>query len=71
MAELGTNFDCASRLEIQHVLDLGVKPERIIFAHPFKMVQHVEYAKEVGVTTCTVDTEFEIEKLHKYYRNIK
>ena len=36
LASLGCNFDCASKNEIQNVLDLGILPERIIFANPCK-----------------------------------
>lgn len=71
LADLGTSFDCASKNEIKQVLELGVEPERIIFAQPCKPVSHVEYAKEHNVTTSTVDTEFEIYKLHKYYPDSK
>ncbi|NP_001273820.1 ornithine decarboxylase [Musca domestica] len=67
LAELGTNFDCASKGEIKQVLDLGVHPDRIIFAQPCKPISHLEYAKEMGVMTSTVDTEFEIHKLHKHF----
>lgn len=71
MAELGTNFDCASKNEMKEVLDLGVKPDRILFANPCKPVSHLDYAKETGVMTSTVDTEFEIYKVHKNYPESK
>ncbi|XP_075168992.1 ornithine decarboxylase 2-like [Haematobia irritans] len=67
LAELGTNFDCASKSEIKQILDLGIRSERIIFAHPTKMIPHIKYAKENGIMTTTVDTECEIYKIHKYY----
>lgn len=31
-----SNFDCASKNEIKAVLNLGVKPDRIIFSNPVK-----------------------------------
>lgn len=71
MADLGTNFDCASKNEIKQVLELGVDPERIIFANPCKPVSHLEYAKENNVKASTVDTEFEIYKIHKTYPESK
>ena len=67
LANLGTSFDCASKNEIKKVLELGVEPERIIFANPCKPVSHLEYAKEHNVLASTVDTEFEIYKIHKTY----
>ena len=36
LASLGCNFDCASKNEIESVLDLGVSADRIIFANPCK-----------------------------------
>lgn len=41
LAALGTGFDCASKGEINKVLDLGVPPSRIIFAHPAKPKSHL------------------------------
>ncbi|TMW54742.1 hypothetical protein DOY81_000273 [Sarcophaga bullata] len=67
LADLGTSFDCASKNEIKKVLELDVEPERIIFANPCKPVPHLEYAKEHNVLASTVDTEFEIYKIHKTY----
>ena len=42
LASLGCGFDCASRAEIQSVLDLGVLPDRIIYAHPCKQNSHIK-----------------------------
>lgn len=42
LGALGASFDCASQAEIQLVLDCGVPPERIIFAHPCKMPAHIK-----------------------------
>ncbi|XP_038218627.1 ornithine decarboxylase 2-like [Zerene cesonia] len=66
LAALGTGFDCASRAEIQLVTDIGVKPERIIFANPAKMASHIRYATAVGVTTMTFDSETELHKIKQY-----
>lgn len=71
LAELGTNFDCASKGEIKKVLELGIEPERIVFTHPCKLISHVEYAREKGITTTVVDTKCELYKLHKYYPEAK
>uniref|UniRef100_A0A1B0BUW0 ornithine decarboxylase n=1 Tax=Glossina palpalis gambiensis TaxID=67801 RepID=A0A1B0BUW0_9MUSC len=67
LADLGTGFDCASKSEIKQILNSGVQPERIIFANPCKPASHIEYAKENQVRCSTVDSEFEIYKLHKHY----
>jgi ornithine decarboxylase len=38
LASLGTGFDCASLVEMETILGLGVDPSRIIYAHPCKVV---------------------------------
>lgn len=65
MAALGSNFDCASRAEIQSVLALGVSPDRIIFANPCKPESHIEFAAAVGVNLTTFDSVNEIEKIRR------
>jgi len=48
LAYLGAGFDCASKAEIQTVLDLGVSPHRIIFANPCKQASNIKYAYKKG-----------------------
>ena len=40
--QLGAGFDCASKEEIRTILDLGVPPERIIYANPAKQISHLK-----------------------------
>uniref|UniRef100_A0A1B6M882 ornithine decarboxylase n=1 Tax=Graphocephala atropunctata TaxID=36148 RepID=A0A1B6M882_9HEMI len=63
LAALGTGFDCASKIEISKVADLGVDTSRIIFANPAKMASHIRYAAAAGVTTMTFDNECELYKV--------
>lgn len=49
---LGTGFDCASAGEIAQMTELGLAPERIIYANPCKQTSHIAYAKKVGVKVC-------------------
>ena len=42
LAALGSGFDCASKNEIATVLDLGVDPSRIIYAHTCKQISHIK-----------------------------
>ncbi|KAA0064856.1 ornithine decarboxylase-like [Cucumis melo var. makuwa] len=65
MAALGSNFDCASRAEIQSVLALGVSPDRIVFANPCKPESHIEFAATVGVNLTTFDSVDEIQKIRR------
>ncbi|XP_073962288.1 ornithine decarboxylase 2-like [Choristoneura fumiferana] len=63
LAALGTGFDCASRGEIDLVTNLGVAPDRIIFANPSKMPSQIRYAAGVCVDIMTVDSEVELIKI--------
>jgi len=67
LANLGSNFDCASPAEIQQVLDLGVEPERILYANPCKRVQDIAFAKENGILRTTFDSVCELKKMAAIY----
>lgn len=60
---MGAGFDCASKGELQMMLDMGVHPSRIIFAHPCKRACDIRFARENGVTLTTFDTESELHKM--------
>jgi ornithine decarboxylase len=57
--------------EISKILDLGVEPERIIFANPVKMASHIKYAAHHGVDTMTFDNHTELSKIKAYHPNAK
>uniref|UniRef100_A0A673UKL4 Antizyme inhibitor 2 n=1 Tax=Suricata suricatta TaxID=37032 RepID=A0A673UKL4_SURSU len=67
LASLGTGFDCASQLELEQVLGLGVAPSRIIYANPCKPVSHIQYAARHGVQLLTFDSEEELTKVAQHY----
>jgi ornithine decarboxylase len=71
LAQLGAGFDCASKTEIETVLGLQVPPDRIIFAHPCKRPQHVDYAKQVAVQRMTFDNANELHKIKERYAEAK
>ncbi|XP_049880038.1 ornithine decarboxylase 1-like [Pectinophora gossypiella] len=71
LAALGSNFDCASKGEIELVTSLGVSPDRIIFANPAKMSSHIRYASAVGVDTMTFDSETELMKIKQIMPHAK
>ncbi|KAF9893971.1 Mitochondrial 2-oxoadipate and 2-oxoglutarate transporter [Aspergillus nanangensis] len=60
---MGVNFDCASLEEIRLVLELGIDPSRIIFAHPCKPVSALEFASQQGVQLTTFDNGDELDKV--------
>lgn len=71
LAALGTGFDCASKTEIQTILDMGVSPSRIVYAHPCKTSSYIRYASQVDVQMMTFDNAEELIKIQKFYPNAK
>ncbi|KAI5779464.1 pyridoxal-dependent decarboxylase [Geopyxis carbonaria] len=71
LAALGTGFDCASKAEIQQVLDLGVDPQRIIYANPCKTASYVRYAADNDIRMMTFDNPEELYKVKKYFPEAK
>lgn len=71
LAYLGAGFDCASKNEIQRVLDIGVSPHRIIFANPCKQASNIKYAYKKGVDYMTFDNEYELYKIKECHANAK
>ena len=65
--ELGTGFDCASKAEIETILNLGVNPSRIIYAQPCKTKSYVRFAAEQGVKQMTFDNADELYKTKKFF----
>ena len=63
------NFDCASKNEIISVLSREIDSNRIIFANPSKMVNHIEYAEKNGISLLTFDSFEELYKIKKYHSN--
>jgi ornithine decarboxylase len=63
LAALDTGFDCASKTEIEQVLDMGVDPSRIIYAHPCKNKSYLRYAAQQGVKQMTFDNADELYKI--------
>jgi len=69
LAELGTGFDCASKGEIQKVLDLNVSASRIIYANPCKQSSFIQYAAKHNVELMTFDNETELHKVKANHPN--
>ncbi|KAI8146606.1 pyridoxal-dependent decarboxylase [Fennellomyces sp. T-0311] len=71
LASLGIGFDCASKSEIEQVLNLGVDPSRIIYAQPCKQPSFLRYASQNNVALMTFDNEDELYKIKKIYPDAK
>lgn len=63
LRELESNFDVASRGEIEKLLSLGVTPEKMSFGNTIKKVEDIAYAHSVGIDYFAVDCEMEVEKI--------
>ncbi|KAG2223404.1 hypothetical protein INT45_001710, partial [Circinella minor] len=67
LASLGVGFDCASKTEIQQVLDVGVKPSQIVYAQPVKPTSFIQYAAQMNVALMTFDNQEELYKIKKIF----
>lgn len=65
LAELGACFDVASDGEMQQMQELGVSPQRLVYANPIKTAGGLAKARETGVNSFTFDSEAEIAKMAK------
>ncbi|XP_051871876.1 antizyme inhibitor 2-like isoform X2 [Pristis pectinata] len=71
LAQLDTGFDCASKNEIALIQDIGVPPERIIYANPCKESSHIKFAATHGIQMMTFDNEDEISKVARIHPTAK
>ncbi|MDR3200128.1 MAG: type III PLP-dependent enzyme [Spirochaetales bacterium] len=63
LAELGSNFDIASRPELDAVLALGVEPERISYGNTIKKMKDVAYFYEKGVRMFSTDSREDLKNI--------
>jgi ornithine decarboxylase len=63
LADLGSCFDCASVVEIQHVLAAGGTADRISFGNTIKKERDIKEAFALGVSLFAVDCPEEVEKI--------
>lgn len=68
---LGCNFDCASKKEMELILDITKNTGNIIYAHPCKMISHLKFAKKINVNLMTFDCIEELYKIKEYHENAK
>ena len=71
LAALGTGFDCASNGEIKQILELGVSPERIIFANPCKATSFIRSSAKAAVDMMTFDNTDELYKIARAHPGAK
>ncbi|XP_076367970.1 ornithine decarboxylase-like isoform X2 [Tachypleus tridentatus] len=63
LADLGLNFSCGNKLEIQSLLSLGVDTSRVIYGNSCKTRSFIKHAAAVGVELLTFDNEMELHKI--------
>jgi ornithine decarboxylase len=69
LAEAGAGFDCASKKELEQILNLGVAPEKIVYSNTAKQVPHLQFAADKNVRKVTFDSENELKKIQKIHPN--
>ncbi|MGF7161629.1 ornithine decarboxylase [Rhodoligotrophos appendicifer] len=65
LAELGSNFDTASVVEIEMALAAGAGPERLSFGNTIKKERDIARAHQLGVSLFAVDCVEEVEKVSR------
>lgn len=63
LANLGSNFDCASIYELDRVLDCGVAASRISYGNTIKKAAHIKYAYDKGVRLYATDSEADLKNI--------
>lgn len=65
-AEAGIGFDVASIYEMKTLLDMGVSPERMVFANTVKTPEALKFAASHNINLMTFDSEYELNKIARY-----
>ncbi len=63
LRDLGSNFDIASRWELDKVLALGVSPDRISYGNTIKKARDIEYFYSKGVRLFASDSKADLHNL--------
>lgn len=63
LVRAGSNFDAASRAEIEMCLAAGARADQISFGNTVKRVSDIAWAYAQGVTVFAADAEAELEKI--------
>ncbi len=61
--ELGSNFDIASRYELDRVLALGISPDRISYGNTIKKAEDVKYFYQKGVRMFATDSKEDLKNI--------
>jgi ornithine decarboxylase len=63
LRDLGSNFDVATRYELDQLLRLGIGPERLSFGNTIKKERDIAYFYEKGVRLFVTDSPSDLDKI--------
>ena len=63
LRDLGSNFDVASRYELDQLLRLGISPDRMSFGNTIKKEKDIAYFYEKGVRLFVTDSINDVDKI--------
>ena len=66
LADLGSNFDIASRYELDLILGLGVSPDRLSYGNTIKKPRDIEYFYQKGVRLFATDSKDDLKSIAEY-----
>jgi ornithine decarboxylase len=65
LRDLGSNFDVATRYELDQLLKLGIAPERMSFGNTIKKEKDIAYFFEKGVNLFVTDSLSDLDKISR------
>jgi len=65
LRDLGSNFDVATRYELDQLLGLGVSPDRMSFGNTIKKERDIAYFYEKGVRIFVTDSPSDLDKISR------
>ncbi len=63
--ELGSNFDIASRYELDKIMSIGVSPDRLSYGNTIKKAVDVKYFYDKGVRMFATDSKEDLKNIAK------
>ncbi len=63
LAKKGSNFDIATRFELDQLLGLGVSPSRLSFGNTIKKEKDIKYAYTNGIRLFVTDSHNDLKKI--------
>jgi ornithine decarboxylase len=63
LVEMGSNFDIASRYELNQILGLGVSPDRLSYGNTIKKARDIKYFYDKGVRMFATDCKDDLKNI--------